>query len=160
MNENNQEPKGKSLYFILRTIANQEINTALLLETRVKSQGISDIYSIIVPADLKGYIIVEAAGLHAVKAIVKGVKFFRGQAPGILTEEEVKKFLKSKAELPVPEVGSRVEITSGPLKGMQAQVIRVNKDKGEVAVNILEAAFPVEVTVPLDSIKLIKEAKR
>ena len=48
-----------------------------------------------------------------------------------------------------------VELISGPYKGEKAKVKRVDKEKGKIVVELLEAAVPIPITVSLDSIRVI-----
>ena len=52
-----------------------------------------------------------------------------------------------------------VEIISGPFKGENAKVQRIDQIKEEVIVELLEAAVPIPITVKLDSVKVIRREK-
>ena len=45
---------------------------------------------------------------------------------------------------------------SGPFKREQAKVIRIDKTKEEVVVELLEAAVSIPITVKMDSVKVIR----
>jgi len=49
-----------------------------------------------------------------------------------------------------------VEIISGPFKREKAKVSRIDKQKEEVIVELLEAAVPIPMTLKLDSVKVIR----
>ena len=49
-----------------------------------------------------------------------------------------------------------VEIISGPFKREQAKITRIDKQKEEVVVELLEAAVPIPITVRLDAVKVIR----
>ena len=49
-----------------------------------------------------------------------------------------------------------VEIISGPFKRENAKVIRINKQKEEIVVELLEAAVPIPITVKMDVVKVIR----
>ena len=49
-----------------------------------------------------------------------------------------------------------VEIISGAFKREQAKVVRINKQKEEVVVELLEAAVPIPITVKMDAVKVIR----
>jgi len=53
--------------------------------------------------------------------------------------------------------GDLVELTTGPLKGNRAKVIRVDEAKEEVTIELIEATFPIPVTVKVDMIKVIEK---
>ena len=46
-----------------------------------------------------------------------------------------------------------------PFKREKAMVKRINKQKEEVVVELLEAAVPIPVTVKLDNVKVIRRTK-
>ncbi len=146
--------KYKAIYAI-RVTARQEVNVALLMEAKAKAQNLK-VYSILVPPDIKGYLMVEAPGIHVVQELSRDIKHVKGQVSGIVKFEEVERILK-----PIPIVegiseGEIVEVIAGPFRGMRAQVVRVDRARNEVVLNILEAAYPLQVTVPADYVRPMK----
>ncbi len=144
-------------YVILRTTAGQELNVALMLESLVKSSGTKGVYSIIIPPKVKGYIIIETEGHHIVHKVAKDIKHVKGQAMGSLTRDEVEKLIKVVSPLEELHPGDVVEVISGPFKGLKAQVVNVNLNRRTVTLNILEASFKMEVTLPADDVKPAKK---
>ncbi|MCX8169815.1 MAG: transcription elongation factor Spt5, partial [Candidatus Methanomethyliaceae archaeon] len=53
----------------------------------------------------------------------------------------------------------RVEIVSGPFKGMQAKVTRVDKAKGEVTLELLEATYTLPITIRAEQVKIISKSE-
>jgi transcriptional antiterminator NusG len=49
-----------------------------------------------------------------------------------------------------------VELISGPFKREKAKVTRINKQKEEIVVELLEAAVPIPITVKMDAVKVIR----
>ena len=49
-----------------------------------------------------------------------------------------------------------VEIISGPFKREKAKISRIDEQKEEVVVELLEAAVPIPVTLKMDSVKVIR----
>ncbi len=49
-----------------------------------------------------------------------------------------------------------VEIISGPFKREKAKVTRIDQQKEEVIVELLESAIPIPITVKLDAVKVIR----
>ncbi len=147
--------RGYKAVYAIRVTARQEVNVALLMEAKAKAHDLK-VYSILVPPDIKGYLMVEAPGIHVVQELSRDMKHVKGQVSGIVKFEEVERMLK-----PVPIVegiseGEIVEVIAGPFRGMRAQVVRVDKAKNEVVLNILEAAYPLQVTVPADYVRPMK----
>ena len=52
-----------------------------------------------------------------------------------------------------------VEITGGPFKGLRAKITRLDKSKGQVTLELLEATFTLPITVHSDYVKLVEKAK-
>ncbi len=150
-----ERPKVRN-YYAVKVTGGQEINVALMLEERVRTNNISEIYSIIVPQSVKGYLVVEAGGPHLVKLLIAGIRNVKGVAQGLLNKNDVAKMISANLVKVKLEKDQMVEINSGPFRGMQAQVVRVEDEKGEVVLNILESAFPLTVTVPIDQVKVLK----
>lgn len=146
-----------SNYYAVRVTGGQEINVALMIEERIKTNNIKEVYSIIVPPSVKGYVILEASGPHVVKLIATGIRHVRGYAQGLVQREDIVKFVSRTTVAPAYKPGDMVEVTAGPFRGMQAQVVRIDSAKNEVVLNILESSFPLQVTVPLDQVKPAKK---
>ena len=52
--------------------------------------------------------------------------------------------------------GDIVEIIVGPFKREQAKIIRMEKEKEEIVVELLEAAVPIPITIKMDAVKVIR----
>ncbi|TRM97477.1 transcription elongation factor Spt5 [Sulfolobus sp. F1] len=143
-------------YYAVKVTGGHEITVALMLEERIKSNNIRGVYSIIVPPNLKGYVIIEAEGLHIVRLLISGIRNAKGLAQELLPREEILKLVSKRQIVLTLKPGDVVEVISGPFRGTQAQVVRVEESKGEVVLNILESTFPLQVTVPLDQVRLTK----
>ncbi len=144
-------------YVVLRTTASQEMNVALMLESIAKGSGAKGLYSIIVPPEIHGYIIIETAGLHIVHQLARDIKHVKGRAMGSLTREEVEKLIKVKSPIEEIKPGDIVEIISGPLKGQRGKVISVDVQKNVVRIDMLETSFKAEMTVPGDFVKPVRK---
>ncbi|MEM1644682.1 MAG: transcription elongation factor Spt5 [Ignisphaera sp.] len=148
----------KNTLFIVRTTAGQENNVALLIETRSKINNIP-IYSILSLPNLKGYIVMETRGLHSVYEAIKGLKHVKGKVSGTLKWEDLESMIKPKPLIELLFVGADVEIVAGPFRGMKAKVTSIDKTRNEVSLSILEANYPLTITVPVDYIRLAKGEK-
>ena len=143
-------------YVVLRTTAGQEANVALMLEAIAKGMKVKGLYAIVVPPEIKGYIVIETEGLHVVHRIARDIKHVKGKAMGSLKRGEVERLIKVKRPVEEVKPGDIVEIISGPFKGLKASVISVDVQKNVVTLNILEASYKMEATVPGDDIRVIK----
>ncbi len=151
------EKRRRTAFFVVRTTAQQEANVALLMEMRARAQNI-DVASIIVPPGVRGYVIIEAPGIHTVYSLIREMKHVKGHAPGMFSLDELEQVLKPKPVIEGLREGELVEIVAGPFRGMKAQVVRIDKTKNEVVLNILESAFPLPITVPGDMVRPAKKS--
>lgn len=144
-----------SLY-VVKVTRGQERNIALMLSDRARVEKLP-VAAILSPAELKGYLIVEADAPHTVEELIRGMKHVRQRVQGTLSISELEKYLESRRAAGV-EVGAIVEVVAGPFKGMQAKVIRVDDAKGEVTVELLEASYTLPITINIDYVREVKKA--
>jgi transcriptional antiterminator NusG len=143
-------------FFAVRTTAGQEQNVLLMLEVRIKTLNLP-IYSAFSLPDLKGYIVIEASGLHVVYEAIRGLKHVKGRASGVVKWEDIESLLKPKSLIELLKEGEEVEIIAGPFRGMKARVVAVDKVKNEVSLSVLEASYPLTITIPVDYIRPAKK---
>jgi len=153
-----KETRGATTIFVVRTTAGQERNVAEAIEARAKANELP-IYSILAPETLRGYVFVEALGSHTVDEAIAGIKHAKSHVPGVASISDVEKFLITKPVIEELTIGDTVEITGGPFKDMKAKIVRVDKVKEEVTIELLEAAFTLPITVHADYIKLLEKSK-
>lgn len=144
--------------FAVRTTAGQEKNVANLITIRIESNKLP-IKAILAPEVLKGYIFVEAEGPHFVEEAIAGIKHVRSRVPGIVRFSEVENYLVVKPVIEELDIDDIVEIISGPFKGMRAKITRIERAKGEVVLELLEATFTLPITVHADYVKVVKKSK-
>jgi len=153
-----KETRGTATIFVVRTTAGQERNVAEAIEARIKANELP-IYSILAPETLRGYVFVEALGSHTVDEAIAGIKHAKSHVPGVAGISDVEKFLITKPVIEELTIGDTVEITGGPFKDMKAKIVRVDKVKEEVTIELLEAAFTLPITVHADYVKLLEKSK-
>lgn len=117
------------------------------------------IKAVLVPETLKGYVFVEAEGPHFVEEVIAGIKHVRSRVSGIVSFPEIERHIVVKSVIEELDDDDVVEIISGPFKGMQAKITRLDKTKGEVTLELLEATFTLPITVHADYVKLVKKGK-
>ena len=52
-----------------------------------------------------------------------------------------------------------MEFTSGPLKGYEAKVLKIDEAKGNMIVERLDVVVPIALTVKMNIAKIMKKAK-
>ena len=133
--------------------AREENKEIELNDTRLKS-----IQSVLLVDDLKGYVVVEAEGVSDMFNAILGIRHVRGQLRGELTYDEIEKYLVKKSTVLELAVENIVEIIGGPFKGMKASVTRIDHDKEEATVVLLDASYQLPVTVDANYLKLTHQS--
>jgi len=144
--------------FVVKTTTGQERNVARLIAAKVEMAHIP-IKVILVPDTLKGYVFIEADGPHLVEEAIAGVRHVRSRIPGLVSFAEIERYIIRKPVIEELNEEDVVEITGGPFKGMRAKITRIDKSKGEVTLELLEATFTLPITVHSDYVKLVEKAK-
>lgn len=146
----------KPKYFILRVTANREEQVLGFMYSNAIKKGI-EIYSIVHPPGMKGYIIVEAKNRESAEAAASGVPYARGLLNEEVSYEEIEHLVEvSKKTTTNIKKNDIVEIISGPFKREQAKVIRLDNTKSEVVIELLNAAVPIPITLNIEDIKVIR----
>ena len=149
------EPTNENSHlFAVRTTGGQEKIVMRMLEARLK-MGTVDLQSVLLLDDLKGYVVVESRDVSSMFNAIQGLRHVRGQLRGELEYNEIEKYLVKKSVVSELAVDNTVEIIGGPFKGMKATVTRVDKEKEEATVVLLDAAYELPVTVDANYLKLI-----
>ncbi|MCW3996475.1 MAG: transcription elongation factor Spt5 [Candidatus Bathyarchaeota archaeon] len=144
--------------FAVKTTTGQERNVARLIASKVEMAHIP-IKALLVPDTLKGYVFIEADGPHLVEEAIAGVRHVRSRIPGLINFSEIERYIVRKPVMEDLNEDDVVEITGGPFKGMRAKITRLDKSKGEVTLELLEATFTLPITVHSDYVKLVEKAK-
>ena len=141
--------------YAIRTTANREEQVLDFVTSNAKKKNLQ-IFSLIHPHGLRGYIFIEASNRQDVEESYKGIPYARGVLPKTVKYEEIQHMLEqTKKEVNIQK-GDIVEIISGPFKREKAKITRIDQQKEEVIVELLEAAVPIPITVKLDSVKVIR----
>lgn len=141
--------------FALRTTANREDQVIDFISSNVQKKNLS-VYSIVRPHGLRGYVFLEAESREIAEASFHGVPYARGLLPNMVEYKEIEHMLEQvKAQINIQK-NDIVEIISGPFIREKAKVTRINPQKEEVIVELLEAAVPIPITVKIDSVKVIR----
>src|SRR3989344_7201622 len=105
---------------------------------------------------MKGYIFIEAESADEVEKSFHGVPYARGLLKHTVNYQEIEHMLEqAKAQINM-QINDIVEIISGPFKKEKAKITRIDKQKEEIVLELLEAAVPIPITVKMDSVKVIR----
>ncbi len=153
-----KEELSQAKIFAIKTTTGQERNVARLIASKVEMTHIP-IKALLVPDTLKGYVFIEADGPHLVEEAIAGVRHVRSRIPGLISFNEIERYIVRKPVMEDLNEDDVVEITGGPFKGMRAKITRLDKSKGEVTLELLEATFTLPITVHSDYVNLVEKAK-
>ncbi|MBI2658016.1 transcription elongation factor Spt5 [Candidatus Woesearchaeota archaeon] len=141
--------------FALRTTANREDQVMDFVTSNAQKKKI-EVYSVIRPHGMRGYIFIEAATKADAEQAAFNIPYARGILPQTVKYSEIEHMLEQvKHEMNIQK-NDIVEIISGPFKRENAKVTRIDKTKEEVVVELLEAAVPIPITVKMDAVKVIR----
>ena len=114
-----------------------------------------NIHSVVLLSDFKGYVVIEAEDPSAMFAAIQNIRHVRGQLRGELTYDDIDKYLIKKSTVSELAVENTVEIIGGPFKGMKATITRLDQEKEEAVVVLLDATYQLPVTVDANYLKLV-----
>ncbi len=143
------------MIFALRTSPKREDQVFDFVSSHAKKKNLA-VYSLIRPHGLRGYIFIEAENRQVAEEAFHGIPYARGLLPKPVPYKEIEHMLEQvKVQVNIRK-NDIIEIISGPFIREKAKVIRINQQKEEVVVELLEAAVPIPITVKLDSVKVIR----
>lgn len=144
--------------YALKTTSNREEQVLDFISLIAQKKGL-EIFSLIHPHGMRGYVFVEAKSKEDIEQAYKGVPYARGLLPKPVTYEEIEHIIEQAKTQVSIQKKDIVEIISGPFKREKARIIRIDTQKEEVVVELLEAAVPIPITVKIDSVKVIRREK-
>jgi transcriptional antiterminator NusG len=143
---------GESKFFAIRTTGGQERVVANMLQTRANAKKLL-VRSIIVLDSFKGYIIVEAPDSNVAYEALAGIRHVRGQIRGDLPFKDIEGYLVKKPVVSELSTNDTVEVIAGPFKSMKAKITRVDYEKQEATVVLLDSPYQIPVTVDANYLK-------
>jgi len=147
----NQE-ESDSKFFAIRTTGGQEHIVVNLAQNRINSKKIS-VRSILLLDSFKGYIIIEAPNSNIAYDALIGVRHVKGQIRGELPYKDIENYLVKKPVVSELSIDDTVEVIAGPFKSMKAKITRVDYEKQEATVLLLDSPYQIPVTVDANYLK-------
>jgi len=139
--------------YAVRVTSGQEINVALNIYNKCKKEGI-ELYSIVVIPESKGIIYLEGKDLEEISKACLGVQKIKGIIKFPKVEpEELKKFITEEPIKIDIKPGEIVGIISGPFKGEEAIVVKIDEEKSQITVKPISSFINFPVTLPLDKVR-------
>jgi len=145
--------------YLVRTTVGQERNVMFIAEGRIAREGLP-VRALICVDTLKGYVLAEADAPHHVEKAFANIKHVKGVSLRKVSLSEVEGFLVPKPAIEGIDVNDIVEITGGPFRGMKGRIVRVDKGKEEVTLELLEAPYALPITVHADYVRVCEKASR
>jgi transcriptional antiterminator NusG len=146
------------MIFILKVSANKEDQVLDLIAGRIEKQSLN-IYSLARPHGLRGYVLIEADSRETAETAAYNLAYVKNLLPKTVVYTDIKNMIVPEVAAINIEKGDIVEIIAEPFKKEKAKVVRVDKAKEEVVVELLEATVPIPITVKLDNVRVIRREK-
>lgn len=149
------ETKGQesdSKFFAIRTTGGQEHIVVNLAQNRINSKKIP-VRSILLLDSFKGYIIIEAPDSNIAYDALIGVRHVKGQIRGELPYKDIESYLVKRPVVSELNIDDTVEVVAGPFKSMKAKITRVDYEKQEATVLLLDSPYQIPVTVDANYLK-------
>jgi len=142
----------------IRTTVGRENAVIETLTSKAKNSDLN-IKAIFHPGELKGYLFLEGE-IEDINKLIKGVPHVKGIIRKEVTIGDIKKFLEvKKIEIKINR-GDIIEVTGGPFKNERGKVTRVDEAKEELTIELLDAAIPIPITIPMESTRIIEAAEK
>lgn len=141
-----------SKFFAIRTSGGQEHIVVNLAQNRINSKKIA-VRSILLLDSFKGYIIIEAPNSNIAYDALIGVRHVKGQIRGELPYKDIENYLVKRPVVSELSIDDTVEVIAGPFKSMKAKITRVDYEKQEATVLLLDSPYQIPVTVDANYLK-------
>ena len=163
--------------FIVKTAIGSEKRVADEMKARLMGSGslssiLDDVFAILHPTGMRGYVMVESSALHHVEKLIgrsggRDPKARRGLnqtplknaktvLPGEAPLKDILPYLEPKAVTSGIEVGCIVEIVTGAFKGEKARVTSVAETKEEVSMELYEQPIPMTLKMRGDHVRVVE----
>jgi transcription termination/antitermination protein NusG len=150
------KPALDSKFYAIRITGGQEQVVANILQNKINTKRIK-ILSILLLDNFKGYIIVEAPDSNVAFEALHGVRHVRGQIRGELPFKDIEGYLVKKPVVSDLNIDDTVEVIAGPFKAMKAKITRVDYEKQEATVVLLDSPYQIPVTVDANYLKKLMQ---
>ncbi len=143
------------MIFIIKVTTNKEEKAVDMIAERAEKKEINA-YTVLRPHGLRGYVLVEAEDRESAEEAVFNLPYVKGIIGKTLGYEEIKNMVEPSITTISIKEGDIIEIIGSTLKGEKAKVIRIDKQKEEIVVNLLGAVIQLPVTIKIDNVKVIR----
>jgi len=141
--------------FIIKVTTNKEERAVDMISDRAEKKNLN-VYSVLRPHGLRGYIFLEAEDRESAEEAVFNLPYVKGIIGKTIEYEEIKGMVQPTVESVSIKEGDIVELIGSTLKGEKAKVLRIDKQKEEVVVSLFGAVVPLPLTLKIDNVKVIR----
>jgi len=141
--------------YALRTTANREDQVVDFVSNNCRKKNLK-VYSLIRPHGMRGYVFIETETREEAQKAFQGIPYAKGILKDPVNYQEIEHMLEQAKTQVNIQRNDIVEIISGPFKREKAKVSRIDQQKEEIVVELLESTVPIPITVKLDSVKVIR----
>ena len=152
------DAEARQSVLVLKTQIDQEKSVADSLASKAKL-GDEDIYAILSPTNLRGYVIVEGMNTDHMREKVRDIRKARRFVEGETSLAEIDHYLTPLSTVVGIREGDLVELVAGPFKGEKARVQQIDQGKEEITVELVEAMVPIPVTIRGDHVRVIEKER-
>lgn len=149
----NQDNEG--MLYAVRTVAGKEEQVMDFIYDIIQKENF-EVYSLVHPHGMRGYFYVEAKDIDEINNALRGAPYSKGVVDNPFPYKEIESDLQKEKEDYNILKNDVVKIISGTFKQEKAKVLRVETDKKQVVVEFLDSPTPIPVTLPIDSVKVIR----
>ncbi len=142
------------MIFVIKVTTNKEESAVDLIVDRAEKKNLN-VYSVLRPHGLRGYIILEAEDRESAEEAVYNLPYVKGIIGKTLAYEEIQSMVEPATAPVTIKEGDIVEILSESFKKEKAKVLRVDEQKGDVVVSLLGALVQIPVTIKIDNVRAI-----
>jgi len=141
--------------YAIRAVGGQEYGVAFMLKARAENRGLDKvrISAIVVLPELKGFVFVEGTMPYEIQDLATGIKHYRGMVRGVMSSDELLRSLVKPVEV---NVGDVVEIIVEPFRGYRGRVVDIDKQKGQVYLELLDSSSTMPIIVNIKGIRKIE----
>lgn len=141
--------------YALRTTSGREEQVMDFIIANVEKKNLP-VYSIVYGHGMKGYLFIEAKDRLSAEQAVFGVPYARGLLRKEMSVKDIEKMiLPEKVEFNIIK-NDIVEIIAKPFLGEKARVKRVDLEKKQVVVELIDAIAPLPITLSIDNVRVIR----
>ena len=143
------------MIFIVKVTTNKEERVLDMIAERAEKKNLN-VFSVLRPHGLRGYILLEVEDKESAEEAAFNLPYIKGIIGKTISYEEIKNMVEPSVNTISIKEGDIVEMIAEPFKKEKAKVLRIDKQKEDVVVELLQAAVPIPITLRMDADKVIR----